>query len=125
MLVVGSQPSDYAPLHPVDDLARCLRYYELSSDAVLATGFSTSTTVAEFAYRYLARKGGTPTITTAAASTFAMRTSGAGVTATAMSTFFAGPGAVLLNPAVASGLTTGQGVTLTGAAGAVQAEWNP
>ena len=28
MLVVGSVPADYAPLHPADDLARCLRYYE-------------------------------------------------------------------------------------------------
>lgn len=27
-LVVGSQAADYAPLHPADDLARCLRYYE-------------------------------------------------------------------------------------------------
>ena len=29
MLVVGSVPADYAPLHPADDLARCLRYYEI------------------------------------------------------------------------------------------------
>ena len=29
MLVVGSVPADYAPLHPADDLARCLRYYEV------------------------------------------------------------------------------------------------
>jgi hypothetical protein len=28
MLVVGSQYADYAPLHPADDLNRCLRYYE-------------------------------------------------------------------------------------------------
>jgi hypothetical protein len=36
MLVVGSVPSDYAPLHPADDLARCLRYYEtLNSDFFL------------------------------------------------------------------------------------------
>ena len=28
MLVVGTQTADYAPLHPADDLARCLRYYE-------------------------------------------------------------------------------------------------
>ena len=32
MLVVGSQPADYAPLHPADDLARCLRYYEIIGD---------------------------------------------------------------------------------------------
>jgi|SRR5215831_330556 len=29
MLVVGSVAADYAPLHPADDLARCLRYYEV------------------------------------------------------------------------------------------------
>jgi hypothetical protein len=29
MLVVGSQPANYVPLHPADDLARCKRYYEL------------------------------------------------------------------------------------------------
>jgi hypothetical protein len=28
MLVVGSVPADYAPMHPADDLARCMRYYE-------------------------------------------------------------------------------------------------
>ena len=28
MLVIGSVPSDYVPLHPAEDLARCLRYYE-------------------------------------------------------------------------------------------------
>jgi hypothetical protein len=29
MLVVGSQYADYVPMHPADDLARCLRYYEV------------------------------------------------------------------------------------------------
>jgi hypothetical protein len=29
MLVVGSVAADYAPLHPADELARCLRYYEV------------------------------------------------------------------------------------------------
>jgi len=28
-LVVGSQAANYVPLHPADDLARCLRYYEI------------------------------------------------------------------------------------------------
>jgi hypothetical protein len=32
MLVVGSVAADYAPLHPADDLARCLRYYEKLAD---------------------------------------------------------------------------------------------
>jgi len=29
MLVVGPEPVDYLPMHPADDLARCLRYYEV------------------------------------------------------------------------------------------------
>jgi hypothetical protein len=28
MLVIGPQPADYVQLHPADDLARCMRYYE-------------------------------------------------------------------------------------------------
>jgi hypothetical protein len=40
VLVVGSQAADYAPLHPADDLARCLRYYEKlgGANAVLWCG---------------------------------------------------------------------------------------
>ncbi len=33
MLVVGSVPADYAPLHPADEWARCLRYYEILGEA--------------------------------------------------------------------------------------------
>jgi hypothetical protein len=33
MLVVGTVAADYAPLHPADDLARCLRYYEFHGGA--------------------------------------------------------------------------------------------
>ena len=33
MLVVGSVPADYAPMHPADDLARCLRYYEVAGQS--------------------------------------------------------------------------------------------
>ena len=29
MVVVGTVPADYAPLHPAEDLARCFRYYQL------------------------------------------------------------------------------------------------
>lgn len=49
MLVVGSVPADYAPLHPADDLARCLRYYQRvnvitvdTNVAVLQCGSATS-----------------------------------------------------------------------------------
>ena len=66
MLVVGSQPADYAPLHPADDLARCLRYYEvipsstgdLNVTAYGATGVSCMTPIP-----YKARKAVNPTMT--------------------------------------------------------------
>jgi hypothetical protein len=37
MLVVGPVAADYAPLHPVDDLTRCLRYYEILGDNTAST----------------------------------------------------------------------------------------
>lgn len=36
MQVVGSQPANYAPLTPADELARCLRYYEIVGGATPA-----------------------------------------------------------------------------------------
>jgi len=44
MLVVGSVAADYAPLHPADDLARCLRYYEvlLPSGNAVFQGYAAS-----------------------------------------------------------------------------------
>jgi|SRR6516225_9570774 hypothetical protein len=51
MLVVGSQAADYAPLHPADDLARCLRYYERwvfpGGVVAAAAGYCYSTTTAQ------------------------------------------------------------------------------
>lgn len=67
MLVVGSQPADYAPLHPADDLARCLRYYE-TLGGNYAVGAMSSVTAGSFLIQYLAQKAVTPTITTTPAS---------------------------------------------------------
>ena len=36
MLVVGPQANDFVPMHPADDLARCLRYYETFTNAMVA-----------------------------------------------------------------------------------------
>ena|SRR5215831_11363819 len=66
MLVVGSQAANYVPLHPADDLARCLRYYELLGETtgiaygcyLAAAGFNVDTTVT-----FKARKAVTPTVT--------------------------------------------------------------
>ena len=67
MLVVGSVPADYAPLHPADDLARCLRYYETigaDSTGALTVG-AIATAGSQFVrttVRYV-RKSVTPTVT--------------------------------------------------------------
>jgi hypothetical protein len=55
MLVVGTQPCDYVPLHPADDLARCLRYYEIAAGGegmVSAVATANAQTIfATFAYK--------------------------------------------------------------------------
>lgn len=66
MLVVGSVAADYAPLHPADDLARCLRYYEVLGDAYpypLLSGYNAASTAVYGSVAYLARKAVAPTVT--------------------------------------------------------------
>jgi hypothetical protein len=62
MLVVGSQYADYAPLHPADDLARCLRYYEILSPEFGAYANAGSQGMG-YGVPYKAHKPVTPTIT--------------------------------------------------------------
>jgi len=125
MLVVGSVPADYAPLTPTDEWARCLRYYEQSPGNFIGNGYGLTTTAADIFYRYMANKGGVPTITLAAGSAFTLRVIGSNVTCTAISSASPSQTAVLLNPSVASGLAVGQGVTLSSTGGTITAEWNP
>jgi hypothetical protein len=70
MLVVGSAAATHVPLHPADDHARCMRYYEVQGNGglneVLATGQAYSTTVAHFPIRFKVRKALTPTCTVGA-----------------------------------------------------------
>jgi hypothetical protein len=62
MLVVGSQPCDYVPLHPADDLARCLRYYERVDG--LVTQWIASAAGNDIRWvRHTTRKAVTPTVT--------------------------------------------------------------
>jgi len=72
-LVVGSQPANYVPLHPADDLARCLRYYQRwdlakggSGTPWVSVGMSGSTTQHYLLLTYQAQSAVTPTLTTAA-----------------------------------------------------------
>jgi len=75
MLVVGSVAADYAPLHPADDLARCLRYYEPLAATGLANAYlavcqAGSGTAAFGQVPFKAVKAVTPTITISAAGDF-------------------------------------------------------
>jgi hypothetical protein len=66
VLVVGSQAADYAPLHPADDLARCLRYFEVISSSVgdiNVTGYGAAGISCQTPFAYKARKAVNPTVT--------------------------------------------------------------
>jgi hypothetical protein len=67
MLVVGSVAADYAPLHPADDLARCLRYYEVvgvpgTGDLAIA-GYAGASSNWHFMTNWQVQKVITPTVT--------------------------------------------------------------
>lgn len=65
-LVVGSVAADYAPLHPADDLARCLRYYEQigdGGDVFLRAPASGAGQVFAQTINYKVRKAVNPTVT--------------------------------------------------------------
>jgi hypothetical protein len=67
MLVVGSQPADYAPLHPADDLARCFRYYETMggtfADENIGLLWCYAASGGAFPLRWKVRKAVSPTMT--------------------------------------------------------------
>lgn len=87
MLVVGSVPADYVPLHPADDLARCERYYEVQSvpsGYTILIGQSTGVnTVAIAPYRVA--KAITPSFTISGLSTWSIGGAGVNLAPTAMS----------------------------------------
>jgi hypothetical protein len=66
MLVVGSQAANYVPLHPADDLARCLRYYEVVGalqNEIVAQAYGVASGAYSVYYGFKARKAITPTFT--------------------------------------------------------------
>lgn len=68
MLVMGPAPTEYVPLHPQEDLARCQRYYEVhggySSTNMAVTGIATAGSQAFSAWvQFHVQKGGVPTVT--------------------------------------------------------------
>ena len=112
-LVVGSQAADYAPMHPADDLNRCLRYYQrwsrLSAAYLPGTGSSVSTTQALTIMPYQAPFPLTPSFTISAGTHWNVvnATFSAGTACTAFGVQSALLECMLLVGTVASGLTAG------------------
>jgi hypothetical protein len=68
MLVVGSQAANYVPMHPADDLARCLRYYEVlgdpaGGDLLLGAIATAGAQIIRGTFPYKAVKPVSPTVT--------------------------------------------------------------
>jgi hypothetical protein len=64
MLVVGSQAANYVPLHPADDFARCLRYYEVVAEDLNLTGYGGAVAAPlQWYLNFKARKAVTATLT--------------------------------------------------------------
>ncbi len=77
-LVVGTAPLAYAPLHPAEELSRCLRYYEVIGGVAtierVAAMQAYATTRANGVLAFKVVKAGTPIVTVSSASSFALQT---------------------------------------------------
>jgi hypothetical protein len=116
MLVVGSQPCDYVPLHPADDLARCLRYYQRWNQLLLLPGQTGSATNFAGPIPLLATLATTPTLTVSAASDWQVLSGGTFHSVTAVSLYQGAVGAASVT-VTCTGTTAGQGALLAGATG--------
>jgi hypothetical protein len=67
MLVVGSVAADYAPLHPADDLARCLRYFQYigasGAGDIIVSGIASAGGQTIYTTLVCAEKAVSPTVT--------------------------------------------------------------
>lgn len=135
MLVVGTVPADYAPLHPADDLARCMRYYQkwtvTGGGRFFCPGLAYGTTNAFLMLPVKAPFGGTPTVSFSAVGDFQVANSsaaGIGCTGLTVSGVASEPSVMIgITATVASGLVAGNASGLMSAVGAaaIMAEWNP
>ena len=111
MLVVGSVPADYAPLHPADDLARCLRYYETMGKIgaePIATAQAYSTTQAIVPLRWKVAKAATPVVTVVSAGNYWLTSATAtNLVCTTLTSSTETADGARLSAAVASGLVAG------------------
>jgi|SRR5215467_882938 len=133
MLVVGSQPADYVPMHPADDLARCKRYYHRISASGVDQPFGVGMAggaASVYGVLQVPPMGGGATMTISAAGDFAVWQSGTtrvAVTAVSLYTSTQNSQTCMFSAGGASGLTAGNAsVLVSGNANAWMAlEWNP
>jgi hypothetical protein len=124
-LVIGSVAADYAPLHPADDLARCLRYYETmaggnTQQLLLLQAYNTAS--ATGVWQFKANKAITPSCTSTPVSNFALLNAAAGgITVTSLSLAGPRPDAVQVTPSVSSGLVAGNATVLIANSGGTSA----
>jgi hypothetical protein len=130
MLVAGSL-SDYVPLHPADELARCLRYCQRwnGSDGIplnVGSGYIDSPTNCFISIPLQARMGGVPTLTVSAAGHFRAISAAIAATCSAVPGYGISSSGAGAQPTIA-GATTGQGAILqiNNSSGWLQLEYNP
>jgi hypothetical protein len=111
MLVVGSVAADYAPLHPADDLARCLRYYRrYAATSTIGIGLGQAISAVNAVHHFLMspRTAVTPTATVSAPGDWwATAASSTGIACTNLVGSILHPDACTLQSTVASGLVAG------------------
>jgi hypothetical protein len=129
-LVVGSQPANYVPLHPADELARCLRYYETmlqpTAGEWVTHGQCYSTSAANFTWRYRVQKPLVPTLTVTAPATFNLQPAAGGSVACSVTASSTSMNSAALTATGASGMAAGNATLLIGSATSqIAAESNP
>jgi hypothetical protein len=133
MLVVGSTPQPYVPLHPAEEMERCRRFYQVLGGAAYATvgaGFNYQTTRSVICLLFPSM-GATPSFTFSAPNTWAVYSAGGALqvlTAITLTGSSATKSSAQIDTTVASGLVAGNGTTLTAnnnAAAAINLEANP
>jgi len=119
-LVVGSQPANYVPLHPADDLARCLRYYEridaANNQAMVSGGQAYSVSAMTMNWPLKVIKAVVPTLTFAAGNQFAaLSAAGGQIVGTSIAGANTGSDRASVTLNVASGLVAGNASNLIAA----------
>jgi len=128
-LVVGSQPSNYVPMHPTDELLRCLRYYEtLTGNAYQLIAHNFTTTNSQVPWQFKVHKAMTPTVTVQNVTAISLLNPNGGslIPLTAAAPQSSTLSSADLQTTVASGLVAASAsAVLLGSNGLIAAEANP